>query len=78
MNEKYILVAITEDCGKLQDGTPWTGKRVIAQIDRNNNSRQTVILKAAKAIRGLDSVGIGGCFVPYYDRNGRVISVNPE
>lgn len=78
MNETYILVSITEDYGKLKDGTPWHGKRIVAQLDRNKNSRQTVILKASKDVRGLDVVGVGECFMPYYDRNGRVISINPD
>lgn len=77
MNEKYIFIAYTEDKGKLQDGTPWTGRRIVAQIERGD-SRQTVVLKASKQIPERLNVNCGDYLNLLYDRNGRVASITPD
>lgn len=75
MNEKYIFIGVTDDYGKLQDGKPWQGKRVVAQYIRGDGA-QTVILKAHKDLGIPDGFKAGDAFVPYFDRNGRVIGLS--
>lgn len=77
MNEKYLFIAYTEDKGNLQDGTPWTGRRIVAQIERGD-SRQTVVLKASKQMPERLNVNYGDYVNLLYDRNGRVAAITSD
>lgn len=72
------IIAVTQDKGKLKDGTPWEGTRlVIQEVDKDD--ARTYIAKAAKDFPSEEvssAVAENGCLAVsrlLYDRFVRVV-----
>ena len=76
MNNYYIICAIVEDFGIMNDGSPWRGTRFLCQECRMKDgktvSSNSCVIKANKDIKA-------PCGVPVlilFDRNGKAARVD--
>lgn len=75
-NSYYIISAIVEDFGVMDDGKEWKGTRFLAQECRMKNgktvSANSCVIKANKDIKPVTGVPV----VILFDRNGKAARVD--
>lgn len=75
-NSYYIIAAIVEDYGKMDDGKDWKGVRLLCQECRMKDGRtisaQSCIIKANKDVKAVTGVPV----IILFDRNGKAARVD--
>lgn len=75
-NSYYIIAAIVDDYGKMDDGKDWRGTRFLCQECRMKDGRtvsaNSCIIKVAKDVKAV----MGVPCVILFDRNGRAARVD--
>lgn len=76
MNNYYVILAVSEDFGTMDDGKPWKGVRFCCQEYRVKNgkaiSASTCVIKAGNDV----GYKIGVKVNIFFDRNGKAAKVD--